>query len=108
MEEWLGYSSLWEMVVWDCRGVIRPTKHLLRIWPDVEEKFEYVDVGYFKVPIPLEFVNKLTPKLLKKIEKWCWRVLQEQGGAINWSGIYPISDKALEELSAILFKYSRR
>jgi hypothetical protein len=100
--------ALWEMVVWDGKAAIRPTKRLESLWPQVREKFKYVDVGNFKVPIPLEFVNKLTPKLLRKIEGWCWKVLRTQGGAINWSGVYPISDKALEELSTILVKYSRR
>jgi hypothetical protein len=102
MEEWL-----WEMVVWDGRAIIRPTKRLLRIWPEAEKRFQYVDIGNnFRIPIPIEFANKLTSKLLRKIEKWCWRVLREQGGAINWSGVYPIPIEAFEELSAILVKYS--
>jgi hypothetical protein len=103
---WEAMASGWEMHVWDCRGLIRPKSHL---WEELDfvNRFKYIEVGKFKVPIPEEFAGRLTDKALRKIEGWCWEVLRFWDSGINISGIYPIPIHMLQELEAILYKYSK-
>jgi len=103
---WKALASGWEMNVWDCIGTIEPVDEI-REELDFENNFEYVRVGNFEVPIPKQFINRLTEKVLRKIEGLCWEILRFWHSGINISGTYPIPITLIERLEAILLKYSK-
>jgi len=104
---WKAYASGWVMNVWDCVGEVAPADDELWEALDFENSFEYVEVGNFRIPIPKQFAGRLTDRLLRKIEGWCWEVLRFWGSGINISGAYPIPMDMMQELEAMLHKYSK-
>ena len=86
------YFSEWYLCVWNCKGELR------KKWE--KEPEHWLDIGYFKVPVKEKVT--LTQEEIEKFEQLLFDVLDEQGGAINISGLYPVSDYYIEQINTIL------
>ena len=73
--------------VWDCHGTL--------VIDDKEEETE--SIGYFSVPKRI-----ITNENKDKLEKLLWQVLEDNGSAINMSGIYYLDKEHLEELEKLI------
>ena len=103
--EFMLCQSGWYINVWDCHGRL-----VFGMGPKPEgfdDVYTYVDMDYFSVPVPKWLLPRITEKTKRKIEKWCWWVLENRGGAINWSGSYYVTVSELQKLEMILMKYSK-
>ncbi len=95
-EEW----SNWRIDVWNCRGVLKPVEHCgYGSKPEIEG-LEWFSVGYFS--IPLKKGEKIDNETAEKIEKILFEELDYHGGAINWSGFYPVRHQTMTRLKLIL------
>jgi hypothetical protein len=106
-----GLPSGWAIAVWDCRGSLIPTDSdaygkMMEMM--AEKKLTWLDIGYFRIPVYSNEFEKWdrNERLKKKIEGWCWKVIRNRGGAINWSGVYPVYSSEFDEFNAIIVKYS--
>ena len=97
-----------QITVWDCRGTV---------WlfsKEVEQNGDVIRVehGYFSLQVPKSVWEKLNDEekkiLLEKLENWAFRVLEDDGGAINWSGVYYIYKYHFEKYLEILDRVLRR
>ncbi|MGB9672412.1 MAG: hypothetical protein ACPLZY_04620 [Candidatus Norongarragalinales archaeon] len=102
-----GIPSGWIIDVWNCHGVLKPLSEAGygRLF-ELPEGMEWLDIGWFTVPILSSEKQYYTEKLKRKIHGWLESILSRRGGAINFSGIYPIYIDEVEELRTILIKYS--
>jgi len=71
--------------VWDCKGKL----HLG--WK--EEEGGWVDIGYFLIPKRI-----YREEVREDIEKICFQVLEDRGGAINQSGKYYLDDEHIGKI----------
>jgi hypothetical protein len=106
-----GEPSGWAIAVWDCIGKLVPTdsdayETMLKMLD--EGKLVWLKVGNFKIPVYASELEKWekNERLKRKLEGWCWKVLEHRGGAINWSGVYLVYASELDEFNEIVVKYS--
>ena len=98
--------SGWLVDVWNCRGVLKPCgfegygnqddgilRFLEEQRPGMKHRWE--DVGWFTIPVPANAV--LTRRQRRRINSILAEEV-ERLGAINQSGFYPVSKKAMEKL----------
>ncbi|RLI46681.1 hypothetical protein DRO69_02530 [Candidatus Bathyarchaeota archaeon] len=105
-----GVPTDWVIDVWNCHGVLK-----MRAWgvgygskPKLPEGLEWLNVGYFDVPIKTQERQFWDDRLKRKIDGLLSRILEENGGAINWSGIYPVYLHQLEQIFTTVAKYHRK
>lgn len=99
--------SSWVIDVWDCHGVLKLIRDAGRgSLPKLPKGMEWLNIGYFTIPITSEKKHLYTDKLKRKIHGFLESILEKRGGAINMSGIYPISVFEFNQLLTILAKYS--
>jgi len=102
-----GIPTDWVIDVWDCHGVLK-----MRQWgvgygckPKLPENLMWLDIGYFTVPISKSEQNLWNERLKRKIDRLLSKILEENNGAINWSGIYPVYQHQLEAIFTAVTKY---
>ncbi len=102
-----GIPSGWIIDVWDCHGVLKPEEEggKGRLYK-LPEGYEWLDIGWFTVPILSSEKQYYTEKLKRKIHGWLESILERRGGAINRSGWYTIYAHEIDELRTILIKHS--
>ena len=97
-----------EIRVWNWRG------HVYLFSEELEEKGEVIraegDWGTFQIPKSVwEFLDdKERRNLLKSLSNWLLKVLEDNGGAITWSGIYCIHEVHAEKYMEIINRYVLR
>ena len=98
-----------EIRVWNCLA------HVYLFSEELEEKGEVVRVKSprgFTFQIlreQWEYLNELErEELLKSLENWVYWVLEDNGGAINWSGIYYIYEVHAEKYVEIINRHVLR
>ena len=106
MFEW-GIPSGWIIDVWNCHGILKPeTEAGKGGLYELPEGLEWMNIGWFTVPILSAEKQYYTEKLKRKIHGWLESILSRRGGAINMSGLYPIYIHEIDELRTILIKHS--
>ena len=104
-----GIPTDWVIDVYDCHGVLK-----MRDWgvgygckPELPEGLEWLNVGYFDVPIRSEEKRLWDERLKRKINGILLGILEENDGAINWSGIYTVYQHQLEAIFETVAKYHK-
>ena len=104
-----GIPTDWVIDVYDCHGVLK-----MREWgvgygckPQLPQGLEWLNVGYFDVPIKSEEKHLWDERLKRKINGILMGILQENDGAINWSGIYTVYQHQLERIFIAVAKYHK-
>ena len=102
-----GIPTDWVIDVYDYHGVLK-----MREWgvgygckPQLPQGLEWLNVGYFDVPIKSEEKHLWDERLKRKINGILMGILQENDGAINWSGIYTVYQHQLEQIFMAVAKY---
>jgi len=102
-------TTVWCLDVWDCHGVLK-----MREWgvgcgckPELPENLMWLDIGFFTIPIPKNEQNLWDERLKNKVDKLLMRILTDNGGAINWSGIYPVYLDQMQRIITAVVKYHK-
>jgi len=100
----------WVIDVWDCHGVLK-----MRDWgvgygckPELPRGLEWLNIGYFDVPIRSEERHLWDERLKRRVNGILSGILEENGGAINWSGIYPVYEYQLDKIYEAVIKYHKQ
>jgi hypothetical protein len=102
-----GLPSGWIIDVWNCHGVLKLEKDGgYGCLVELPEGMEWLDIGWFSIPIKSDQKHFYTERLCRKISGFLDSILERRGGAINMSGIYPIYQHEFDEYITILAKYS--
>lgn len=98
-----GIPTAWFISVWNCHGKL--TQHG---WgDDLPKGLVWLKVGHFSVPIPENEQSLWDERLKHKVNMLLHTILQENGGAINISGVYPVFLHQIEQIMATVAKYSK-
>jgi len=104
---YFGLPSGWVIDVWNCHGVLKLEEDAGKgCLSKLPEGMEWLDIGYFSIPVKTDRKQFYTEKLKRKIEGFLFSILERRGGAINMSGIYPIYADEFDRLIEILAKHS--
>jgi len=113
-----GLPSGWVIDVWNCHGVVKPKEFagygnqsdtiLKELENMTGKKYIWFDTGYYTVPVQEERLSKIKEAGLEKefaerTENVCnWIVYDRNGGAINMSGFYTVTDEELLALEKVI------
>jgi len=96
------FSSGWAISVWNCHGTLLPCDYEYEQELRNDPEIEWLDLGYFTIPIVRGF--PINEKLKRKIKAWCWKIT----GPINISGIRYVTIWEMQELEEIFWKYTEQ
>jgi len=100
-ERGLSFSG-WVLDVWDCRGTLKPLEAGVGYGSlfQLPKGWRWYRGQWFSFPVPRG--TRVTQKRRAEIEKILYDVLESNGGAINISGWYPVSDEHIDAINATL------
>jgi len=100
----------WVIDVWDCHGVLKR-----REWgvgygckPQLPDGLEWLEVGSFSIPIKSDEKAIWNDRVKRKLNNLLFAILEENDGAINWSGIYPVYAHQFDAIVETVVKYGGR